>query len=383
MEFFTGLSILAAPILGFTFIAIDYARHRSVDEVQRRIVFFIIGVATAAIFSELCYDLFAGKPGALAYNAVYWSNVVYFVFQFIAYASVMIYIDYSANRDPRRIGKLCVIIGALCVVNIALLILNTGRGFYFYIDEGNRYVRGDMYFLRLLVSYAPLPFTAADLYLSRKNVTRHQINLLLLFFVPTCIGAMMDLFAPGSRLVWPCFFCTVLFAYLFIIGAETRTDSLTGLHNRRSCEEYLASLARSSRLEAYTFIMIDMDGFKQINDLYGHAEGDKALCTVAELLRGSVRRFDFAARYGGDEFLLILKSHALADETVARIQSNLQAFNDSRAHPYTLSMSIGCDVYEAADTRTPWAFLGHVDQLMYRSKQERRLYDTEAPPAQG
>jgi len=86
------------------------------------------------------------------------------------------------------------------------------------------------------------------------------------------------------------------------------TDALTGLNNRRQVmERFSEELERAKRLKKdLGCIMIDIDNFKNINDAYGHLVGDKALREVADVLKDSIRTYDIAGRYGGEEFLIIL-----------------------------------------------------------------------------
>ena len=89
----------------------------------------------------------------------------------------------------------------------------------------------------------------------------------------------------------------------------TRTDDLTGLHNQRHFHDRLREEAARSRRqgEALSMIVFDLDGFKQVNDKYGHLEGDRTLKAFASAVSDSVRReVDLAFRYGGDEFVLLL-----------------------------------------------------------------------------
>lgn len=82
-------------------------------------------------------------------------------------------------------------------------------------------------------------------------------------------------------------------------------DPLTGIANRRGLEASLAALSHQPEI-AHTLVLIDLDGFKDINDTYGHLVGDQLLRTVAEILSGHIRTVDLAARLGGDEFALLL-----------------------------------------------------------------------------
>jgi diguanylate cyclase (GGDEF)-like protein len=106
---------------------------------------------------------------------------------------------------------------------------------------------------------------------------------------------------------------------------EARIDSLTGLHNRRAFDELLiAEVARARRLHLpLSVAMVDIENFKEINDRWSYAEGDRSLREVAESLRDNVRQPDFCFRWGGDEFALIL-SGTPADET-GPIAERLQA----------------------------------------------------------
>lgn len=94
-------------------------------------------------------------------------------------------------------------------------------------------------------------------------------------------------------------------------------DCLTGLPNRIQLEDYAGSILEAARREQCAGILafIDMDGFKAINDAFGHAGGDRVLRGVAERLRGAIRSFDTAARIGGDEFVVMLPG--VADEAAA------------------------------------------------------------------
>ncbi len=106
------------------------------------------------------------------------------------------------------------------------------------------------------------------------------------------------------------------------------TDSLTGVYNRKKLDDILADqftrFRRSRR--PFAVLMLDLDNFKSINDNYGHAAGDTVLASVAAILKHSVRDVDFVARFGGEEFVVVLVETALdaALEIAERLRSELE-----------------------------------------------------------
>ena len=158
--------------------------------------------------------------------------------------------------------------------------------------------------------------------------------------------------------------------YLNALRRISSHDSLTGLLNRRSFERlYQRERERLERTgRRFSVLLIDMDEFKAINDRWGHAEGDKALRTVAAILKKQTRKMDILARFGGDEFVVLLPetTEQQSEQIVKRIR-NAIAYA-SREVAYNLSASIG--VREAAgDEADP---LGLADQQMYEEKRRKQ-----------
>ena len=118
-------------------------------------------------------------------------------------------------------------------------------------------------------------------------------------------------------------------------------------------------------------MMIDINGFKKINDIHGHLVGDDALVQTVELLRQTLRRDDFLARYGGDEFLILTDIHSKEDLDLManRIKQRFQYFNQQSDKPYKLTLSIGHAVYNPCKQQSPEEFLSFVDERMYKEKQ--------------
>jgi diguanylate cyclase (GGDEF)-like protein len=149
-------------------------------------------------------------------------------------------------------------------------------------------------------------------------------------------------------------------------------DGLTGLYNRRRMLELLdATIAEAARQRGCVgLLFIDLNGFKAINDGYGHAAGDKILTTVATRMAARVRTGDFVCRYGGDEFVVLLPS-VPDTQAVTRVADTIR---ERVALPYWiegneqhLTAAIGESMYPR-DGKSAETLLHHADQAMYRLK---------------
>ena len=148
------------------------------------------------------------------------------------------------------------------------------------------------------------------------------------------------------------------------------TDALTGLPNYRRLVDVLrAEIAKAEQTERqFALLFLDMDGLKVINDEYGHLAGSRAVCRVAEVIRRSVRSTDTPARFGGDEFVVILPDtkEAGARLVAQRLSERLAADGDKPS----LSISTGIAVFPR-DGGSPTALLTAADRALYESKAQK------------
>ncbi|MEE4280174.1 MAG: GGDEF domain-containing protein [Halieaceae bacterium] len=155
-----------------------------------------------------------------------------------------------------------------------------------------------------------------------------------------------------------------------------RSDALTGLGNRASLDVAVeGEVARASRHgNPLAIMMIDVDRFKEINDEFGHVEGDEALRIVARALRSSTRRSDLLFRFGGDEFVVLLPhtDRAGATEAAMQIRETLkkQRFESGSHDPRVPEVSIGVACFESEDDAI--TFLQKADTNLYHAKRQGR-----------
>jgi diguanylate cyclase (GGDEF)-like protein len=157
---------------------------------------------------------------------------------------------------------------------------------------------------------------------------------------------------------------------------------LTGLYNLRMFNEVWqrehAACERSRGV--YAMLMIDIDKLKEINDGFGHEAGNSALALVAQSLQRSIRNTDHAARFGGDEFAVLLPgaSPEVAEAVVKRVRHNVYKTTlDVRSRMIRCSVSIGVVNYPV-DAKEMRELLSIADHKMYRDKELRRMPGAEA-----
>ena len=176
-----------------------------------------------------------------------------------------------------------------------------------------------------------------------------------------------------------CFGCAIMMIYVYItsLNDQVSIDELTRLNNRTQLKKYIASDVpkQNSGISDRYVLMIDLNKFKQINDQYGHVEGDFALRRAADALKISCSENPmktFIARYGGDEFIIIAKTEDedLVKDLCSRIKENIVRLNNESGAKYELTASIGYAGYSGGIECFQKA-LNDADEALYREKAAR------------
>lgn len=154
------------------------------------------------------------------------------------------------------------------------------------------------------------------------------------------------------------------------------TDSLTGLHNRASFDDHMALQLSLSRRNGkpFSLIIIDLDKFKDVNDKYGHLEGDKVLKSTSKTLQNDSRGYDVACRFGGEELILILPEtspdEALIVAEKFRRKFESMTYTSSKGEEYKVTASFGVSSSTPEDTASE--LFKRADEAVYRSKDNGR-----------
>jgi diguanylate cyclase (GGDEF)-like protein len=379
---------------------IDYVRKYNTDSRLRTIFVTQLAFTAAAMVSDMAYFLLLNTPGQTVHVFLCIALFCYYTFQVLAYYYVPLFINYFIFKDRDKNLRFTCIVWIINIIHICLLLANIRYPFYFSVSPQNEFTHGDYYIIRMVISYLPALISVCDLILASRMHKLTVFALLVVFLIITSLGSAVDIIFNTYSLVWPCFSAALLYAYFFIIRNDTKIDILTGLGNRYAFNEFVEKLSRSGRAElrvpfkpkrrqpeqeslprilkkrkdaeSYSIVMIDMDHFKEINDTMGHLEGDNALRDMALVIKNCVRNSDFAARYGGDEFVLATKAEYDVTVLLDRIKAAIDELNGTQKRPYKLQISYGYDKFTTNSGLSINDFLKHIDSLMYKQKNERR-----------
>jgi diguanylate cyclase (GGDEF)-like protein len=168
-----------------------------------------------------------------------------------------------------------------------------------------------------------------------------------------------------------------------MVERQALVDGLTGLANRRAASDaLLAESARAQRLETpLAVVLADLDDFKNVNDMHGHAVGDEVLRVFAGVLRETLRESDLAGRWGGEEFLILLPG--ADEEGAAQLADRIRIALAARAIPSApgLRVTASFGVAEYAGQSNTEQLVDAADSALYRAKRAGRDRVERAVPA--
>jgi diguanylate cyclase (GGDEF)-like protein len=379
------LSIAINSILGSCFVLgiifADYVRKHNTDVFQRRLFLTLLVAIFIAIVCDFFFFAFEGVPGEAVHILMVVVLTVYYISQVATYYLAFAFIDYLVYNDRARTKNVMYIVTSILALHLVILALNQWLHFYFSVSPDNVLMRGNLYVIRIIISYLPVTFFIYEFIASPRKFYKHHIFLICFFILLTGGGGAMDIMLNSGALIWPCLTSALLYSYFFILKTDSKIDALTGIGNRYAFNEFITNLSRHATKQAYAIVMIDMDHFKAINDTLGHLQGDNALRDMASIIKGCLRANDFSARYGGDEFVVAVKAESDINRIMERIQAAIDNQNAKNLRPYKIEISYGFGIFTTHGSQSIEEFLVYIDGLMYKNKAEHRRRHTDRQAA--
>lgn len=290
-----------------------------------------------------------------------------------------LFVRQKIHRDIRRLKKSAVFSSLPVLVNLIFSTLSLFHDFVFFIDGANRYHRGSFFEIMPISCYFYLLYTLSSIFIRRKQMDRKLWLFPLAYGLLPFAAGLLELRFSDLPLAWTSMVLSTLMIFINFQNDQLFEDHLTGLGNRRYLDSFLRN-TKNLRDDGHRIagIMIDVDSFKQINDHFGHNAGDLALDHTGRLLKECLRRSDVIARYGGDEFIILLKikEDCEVEEVVVRIRENIAQFNLEKQVPFEIRLSIGYDILEPNSKISISDFIHHIDNLMYKDKEHNKKLES-------
>ena len=344
---------------------------KDVISFSSRLFHWIIIVNIIGLIAEVASWIFDLRPGFLNYLLSYTSNILVFLMAPIIIGLWASYLDYKLFSNKKRIyNRYFYMFPAF--ITLIILLFNIRYPLYFSIDsQTNVYTSGALLPLQYVFVYSIYLYIIILVIQNRKNKDSTTINSIILFLLFPLIGSTVQLFFRDLLFTWSSLAISLMVVYIFMETTSGSLDYLTKLYTRKILETYIKSLIED-RKDFYV-VMIDLDRFKEVNDLFGHSIGDKVLIEFAKLIKDFNNDYQmFASRLGGDEFLLVLQ-HELEDIPKKLVDEVNQKIS---LHPYIskfkfLSFSAGYVKYDHKMNLDD--LLLAVDQKMYEKKVMRKF----------
>ena len=344
---------------------IENTKERHLDD---RIFDIMIWLTIAGCLAEALSFMIDGKSFAGNRALAYFLNS----FCFVGTCSVgflwCLYMDLRVFHDISKMRKQAKFLIVPLLINLAMNLINlNGCGIVFTISEDNVYTRGSLVSVAYIVLFFYFIYSSFLVDFSKKKTLNIKFFHAFYFIIPCMLGTIIQGTFYGITLGWASVSIALLFVYIQKQSLNAFVDSLSGLYNRRYMDCIL-SKSRNDALPLYG-IMMDVNGFKQINDTYGHSIGDQALRIIGKILLESMPDQGIAIRYAGDEFLLLLHTddEAVVKATMQLIREQADKFNATHSQPFTLSLAMGYSKFDSSTGNTE-KFLSDLDEGMYAAK---------------
>lgn len=275
-----------------------------------------------------------------------------------------------------KLSKKWAVFSIPLLINLAITITNPILKLYFYVDETNTYHRASFFYVMVLISYTYIVFFIIYLFVNKKQVKRNDFYAFLVLMLFPITGGIIQTLYYGVGLIWPFFSITYMGFNLIIQQAIITNDYLTGIKNRGSLDRELEIMITTAKIKNSGFfgVMFDLDYFKEVNDTYGHSEGDELLKAFSNILSATFRRSECVARLGGDEFMVLIEHYDNFDinNILKRLNENIRNFNETSQKPWKIAMSCGVLYFDPKLSMDRQIFYKKIDEQLYNDKKKHR-----------
>ncbi len=376
-QFFAAYLIVDVLCIALTVVIASNVSRDSGSETQVRYFFlvlssFLVFSIFDAVWAFVAYSglVDAGEVVLAVVNGINLTAIGFAAYFWLCFTLARFNSKITDNRSLRLLAA----IPACLVPVIHVVGFFTGQNIVTLPDGMWTYGICHLLITCVQLSYI-VAATVIAAYRHRHATTRAERHLSLVFIsfmVPFVIAGVVDSIIINTPIATACIMVSLTFVMMSMQESRISSDALTGLNNRRRADAFLEdSMEHASAEHPLYLFIIDLDDFKSINDTYGHLEGDHALKLMANALRTACSQANaFAARWGGDEFVVICPDMGENDPSriSALIEGSLTDMVNTAHLKYNLVCSVG---YASCESPTEGCaqLISEADNMLYRVKR--------------
>lgn len=292
----------------------------------------------------------------------------------IATTLALFIFKYDEKNNEHINSFLLAILLAPAIITFCILVSNSYTSNVYTIVDKNIMIKGSMFYLTNIFTVASIGITLVYLIIKKESFAKSDFTVLLYLILCTLTLIFLRINVPQINILWTVTAFNLAMMFLLLQKQIAEYDSLTRAYSRRVFDTFIENkIAKSDKQAVFSAMFIDLDGFKEINDNFGHSEGDLVLRKFVELIYIAVGKKAKVVRYGGDEFLVYFEATTkeLLNSYVLNIAKEINKYNETSGKNYNIKYSLSSEIY-TKKIKSFDQFLRKLDNNMYKSKKEKK-----------
>lgn len=366
MEYLMQFQLSIYAILAVSMLLVKIYFKEEVYSYSNRLFKAMLLSVIILMTLEFLSWIFDAKPGNFNFILNYVFNFVLFIVSPSVACFWVAYIHYKIFGDKQRIRKNFWFLYPIFISSL-LALINIFFPIVFKVPvETNLFERLPLLPLNFMMAYVMVIYSVILTFKHRSKLKRTVWIAVLLFVVLSIFASLLQLFNYGLIVMYPTLALSIIVIYLFLETTSASTDYLTDLHSRSRFDEFLAN--KVERNEEFSVLMLDLDDYKEFNDVHGHIVGDRILIMFSNLMKKVFGDKALAARYGGDEFVVVVSDQDV--KTIVGYKEDLKIEIEESKDPIfqTVRFSFGYSTRTKENQFGYNRLLKKSDDVMYQDK---------------
>ena len=354
-RYFCVLTIIDLFVLSFMCILTKLSE--SLNKKQKRGFFFAFIIIAFISILEVITLVVDGMP-----KEYRWLNIISNYLGFGLSPAPSICLIYSLDKKS-ILGKEMKIAMFFEIAFLIFLAISIPFGLVFSVSADNIYSRGPYFYIYIIVYFLSILYLLLSTIITSLNFQNRSKKLIYPLGLFLLAETIIQILTPDLHVSWLCITLLSVLYFIYCNEMWTQLDGLTGLLNQNSY------LNRTNRMHDCSGILIvfDVDDFKQVNDLYGHLQGDVCLAEIADCIKKAYAQYGYCYRIGGDEFCVLLKNRQKEMVCINKFLRLLE--NKREKYEFIPTVSYGSAICSGEDILT---VKDRADRDMYMFKKERK-----------